>query len=143
MSDHPAATVVERFLDAIVWGEHSKVWELLSDSGRDIVLAAGSRRGLDAIQAARLRQGTSPQVELDQFLTGLLQGLRVDFAAVSLDEVKPASPVVELDDGRVEVKLECPATFGERDWAAGSIVLSRGDSGWAVDRVIPLVSRNA
>jgi hypothetical protein len=142
VSDHPAALVVTKFLDAIVWGEHSTVWMLLSTAGRDHVLDAGSRRGLDAVQAERLRQGTSAGDELDQFLTGLLQGLRVDFAAVQLEEVEPVMPVEVSDDGRVAINLECPATFGDRGWAAGSVVLAYEGGSWLVDRVNPLVSRS-
>lgn len=142
MTDHPAASVVKVFIDAIVWGEHSKVWMLLSSTGRDHVLDAGSRRGLDAVQSERLRQGTSPHDELDQFLTGLLQGLRVDFASVKLDEVQPVMPVEVADDGRVTVNLECPATFGDRGWAAGAVVLVLENDSWLVDRVNPLVSRS-
>jgi len=139
------ATVVDRFIRAIVWGEHVTVWELLSEAGREHVLEAGSRRGLDPLQAQRIRQGTSPQQELDVFLTGLLHGLRVDFAAVSLADVRasnPADPVAVDAVDAVEVSLSCPATFGEGSWAAGSIVLSRVEDAWRIDRVHPLVSRS-
>lgn len=145
--DHPAVEVARRYLEAIVWGQHLTVWELLSPAGRDVVLEAGSRRGLDAVQAARIRQGTSEPAEQDAFLTGLVHGLRVDFASVDLENVSPLNDVVELADGCHQVGLECPATFGDGGWAAGSMVLSEhrssdGAVSWLVDRINPLVSRS-
>lgn len=143
-------SVADRFIQAIVWGEHSAVWALLSESGREHVLEAGSRRGLDPLQAQRIRQGTSPQDELDSFLTGLVHGLRVDFAAVPLDAVRADPPATTAATAQhtpeeaqfVEVFLLCPATFGEERWAAGSVLLSRVEDTWLVDRVNPLVSRS-
>ncbi len=136
------ASVADRFIQAIVWGEHIVVWDMLSEAGREHVLEAGSRRGLDPLQAQRIRQGTSPQDELDAFLTGLVHGLRVDFAAVPLGDVRAEEPTVPDGDEPVEVALHCPAAFGEGSWAAGSVVLSRFDDTWRVDRVHPLVSRS-
>ena len=136
------AAIADRFIQAIVWGEHVVVWDMLSEAGREYVLAAGGRRGLDPLQAQRIRQGTSPQEELDLFLTGLVHGLRVDFAAVPLDDVRAENPAIQPKDQAVEVPLLCPATFGDERWAAGSIQLSRVDETWLIDRVNPLVSRS-
>ena len=136
------AAIADRFIQAIVWGEHVVVWEMLSEAGREHVLEAGGRRGLDPLQAQRIRQGTSPQDELDAFLTGLVHGLRVDFAAVPLDDVRAENPAIQPKDQAVEVSLLCPATFGDERWAAGSIQLSRVDETWLIDRVNPLVSRS-
>ena len=138
----PPAAVADRFIQAIAWGEHVVVWDMLSEAGREHVLEAGARRGLDPLQAQRIRQGTSPQEELDAFLTGLVHGLRVDFAAVPLGDVRAEEPTTPADAETVEVALECPASFGEGSWAAGSIELSRFEDTWLVDRVRPLVSRN-
>jgi len=136
-----AITAASHFLEAILWGEHVRVWEMLSPSGREHVLEAGARRGLDPLQAQRIRLGTSPQSEQDAFLTGLLHGLRVDFASVTLEDVRPAGTATTNADGSVEIQLECPASFGERAWAAGSVVVSSVDDGWRIDRVYPVVSR--
>ena len=129
-----------RFIQAIIWGEHLTVWEMLSRAGRDHVLEAGGRRGLDAVQAQRVRQGTSPREEMDLFLTGLLQGLRVDFSSVELDKVSAVEPA-EKDGNQAVVKLQCPAAFGSEPWAAGTVLLTNVDSEWRVDRIHPLVSR--
>lgn len=139
MSDEIGPTA-RRFLDAVVWGEHLVVWEMLSPTGREHVLAAGERRGLDPLQAQRIRLGTSPPQERDTFLSGLVHGLRVDFALVPLEDVQPTDDMVVRQDGAVEVPLECPASFGADGWAAGTIVVSRHEATWLVDRVQPVVS---
>lgn len=141
-TDDDVTATATRFIDAIVWGEHLTVWKLMSQDGREFVLDAGSRRGLDPMQAQRIRLGTSPQQELDAFLTGLIHGLRVDFAAVPLHEVKVDASAPAPDDEAVEVSLYCPANFGEGRWAAGSLVMSRVDGTWVVDRVRPVVTRS-
>ncbi|MEL7156686.1 MAG: hypothetical protein AAFN30_08815, partial [Actinomycetota bacterium] len=102
---HPAINTATRLLEAIVRGEHLTVWELLSPAGRDYVLETGGRRGLDPVQAARVRQGTSQPHERDRFLTSVLQGLRVDFSSVELEQVAPTGVHRTLPDGRVEVPL--------------------------------------
>lgn len=137
-----AVSAASRFLDAILWGEHQQVWDLLSSAGREHVLEAGGRRGLDPMQAQRLRLGTSPLEERDSFLTGLVHGLRVDFASVPLDEVRPAGEPVTRSDGSLEIQLVCPASFGPGAWSAGSVTLSFVDDAWRVDRVHPVVSRS-
>lgn len=137
-----AAAAASRFLDAILWGEHEQVWELLSVAGREHVLEAGGRHGLDPMQAQRLRLGTSPREERDSFLTGLVHGLRVDFASVPLDEVRPSGAPVFRSDGSLEIQLECPASFGPGAWSAGSVVVSLAEDAWRIDRVHPVVSRS-
>lgn len=135
-------SAAERFLRAIVWGEHLTVWEMMSAVGHEYVLQAGARRGLDPFLAQRIRFGTSTRDELDSFLTGVVHGLRVDFSAVPLDDVRAAPCAVALGAETVDVPLECPATFGGACWAAGSIVLSRSGENWLVDRVKPVLSRS-
>ena len=68
MSSAKPEDAAERFIEAIVWGEHVTVWAMLSESGREHVLEAGSRRGLDPLQAQRIRQWTSPHDELDALM---------------------------------------------------------------------------
>ena len=137
-----AAAAASRFLTAILWGEHEQIWEMLSAAGREHVLEAGARRGLDPLQAQRIRLGTSPLEERDLFLTGLVHGLRTDFASVSLEETRPTGDPVEAPEGTFEVHLECPASFGPQAWAAGSVVVSRVDDAWRIDRIHPVVSRS-
>ena len=149
MSDHGGRQVAAEFLRAVLWGEHLTVWKLLSTAGRDHVLGAGERRGLDAVQAQRLRQGTSTDQEMDTFLTGLIHGLRVDFSSVELAKIRVGGDIDESGEvgSELELPLEVPATFGDQWWAAGSIVVSattvsNNAVGWRVDRIHPLVSRS-
>ncbi len=142
MTANTAVAAVDRFIQAIVWGEHVVVWAMLSEVGREHVIEAGGRRGLDPLQAQRIRLGTSPQDEMDSFLTGLVHGLRVDFAAVPLDDVRAELPTVPEDAVAIEIALHCPAAFGEDSWSAGSVLLSRSQDSWLVDRLRPLVSRS-
>ncbi len=123
-----------------MWGEHLVVWDMLSPVGREHVLAAGERRGLDPLQSQRIRLGTSPGEERDSFLAGLVYGLRVDFSLVPLEDVQASEDVVVREDGTVEVPLECPATFGTTGWAAGTLIVSEHDGKWLVDRVQPVVT---
>lgn len=132
--------VARRFLEAIVWGEHLVVWDMLSPAGREYVLAAGERRGLDPMQAQRIRLGTSPTEERDSFLSGLVHGLRVDFSLVPLEDVQPTEDIVEREDGTLDVPLECPASFGAGGWSAGTLVVSRQGDTFLIDRVKPVVT---
>jgi hypothetical protein len=134
---HPAVGVARAFVDAVIWGEHSTVWGLLSPAGRDRVLSAGSRGGLDSVMAERIRLGTSSQSEMDVFLSGLVHGLRFDLSAADLDQIAVATDVVPIDGALVRVLLEAPAPFHQEAWSVGSIDLCclRGD--WLVDRLEP------
>lgn len=137
-----AVSAASSFLAAILWGEHQQVWDLLSPAGREHVLEAGGRRGLDPMQAQRLRLGTSPLEERDSFLTGLVHGLRIDFASVPLEEVRPTGEPMAQDDGSLQIELECPANFGPGGWSAGSLIVSLVEDAWLIDRVHPVVSRS-
>ncbi len=126
----------EAFVHAVVWGEHSTLWDLFSPAGRDRVLAAGARGGLDPVKAERIRQGTSPHDEMDSFLTGLVQGLRVDLSSAELGEIE-VGPVAPTADGGTEVQLVVPSAFHHEPWVAGVVLLSSHDGRWSVDRLDP------
>lgn len=134
---HPAVVVARSFIDAVIWGEHSTVWELLSPAGRDRVLSAGSRGGLDSVMAERIRQGTSSQTEMDDFLSGLVRGLRVDLSSAELEQIDVVSQVVALNDAAVRTLLETPAPFHQEGWLVGSMDLSNLEGEWFVDRLEP------
>lgn len=134
---HAAVEVARSFVDAVVWGEHSKIWTLFSQVGRDRVLSAGSRGGLDAVMAQRIRGGTSSQHELDDFLSGLVRGLRVDLSAADLDDIEVAPEVEALSDGQVRAFLIVPAPFHSEAWPVGSLDLTWHKPTWLVDRLTP------
>lgn len=82
----PAATA-KRFVDAVVWGEHLFVWDLLSTAGRDTVLATATARGMAGELADRLRSGTAPVDERDTYLADLVNGLRAELAGCDVDHL--------------------------------------------------------
>lgn len=156
--ERDAYEVARSFVDAIVWGEHVRVWELLSVEARDHVLRAAARKGLDAVAAERARQETWSQGEADAFLTALLHGLRVDLSGVDLDRILVNEHAARLADGSLRFDLESPSDLpasltGGANWAAGAVVVekhttaspslseseseSESVSVWRVNRLIP------
>ncbi len=129
--------VARAFLDAVAWGEHSRVWDLLDDTGRRTVLQVATRGGLGAVPAARMREGTASPGERDRFLTALVQGLRRDLAGTDFDAV--VLTLVEApSSGTAVVLLETPvhqALGGPVP--AGSVELSQDGPHWRVTRLIP------
>ena len=146
--EREALEVVRSFVDAIVWGEHLRVWELFSPDAREHVLRAASRKGLDAVAAERARQETWSRGEADAFLTLLLRGLRVDLSGADLDRILVCDRPVRLDDGSLRFDLEDPSDLppsvtGGASWAAGAVVVERigtsislPTSTWRVTRLI-------
>ena len=146
--EREAFVVAKAFVDAIVWGEHVRVWELFSSEAREHVLRAASRKGLDAVAAERARQETWSRGEADAFLTTLLHGLRVDLSGVDLDRISVTESAVRLDDGSLRFDLENPSDLpptltGGANWAAGAVVVARTTpptatrpSMWRVARLI-------
>lgn len=134
---HPAVGIAREFIDAIIWGEHSTIWELLSPAGRDRVLLVGSRGGLDSVMAERIRQGTAPQSEMDDFLSGLVRGLRFDLSSADLEAIDVAPDAAALGDALVQVSLEAAAPFHDQPWCVGTIDLSHQAEAWLVDRLEP------
>lgn len=146
--EREAFVVAKAFVDAIVWGEHIRVWELFSPEAREHVLRAASQKGLDAVAAERARQETWSRGEADAFLTTLLHGLRVDLSGVDLDRILVSETAVRLDDGSLRFDLENPSDLpptltGGANWAAGAVVVDRTtpptatwSSTWRVERLV-------
>lgn len=130
------------FIDAIVWGEHVRVWALLGPSAREHVLRSANRKGMDAVAAERARQGTWSAEESDQFLSSLVRGLRVDLSGVDLDQIHVVNDPETQADGCVRYRLESTTLLpveltGGAHWAAGAVHLSLQDSVWRVLRLEP------
>lgn len=138
---HPtgASDAARRFLRAVVWGEHTTVWALLSRKGRSTALSVALGNGLDRVVAARIGDGRADPVELDEFLRSLLAGLRRDMRSVDVDNVTVAGRSRPGAGGSVIVDLESPSSLpGTAGWPAGHLELSRGPDGdWVVDRLHP------
>lgn len=136
--------VAREFVDAVAWGEHHKIWDLLSEEGRRLVLKVGANRGMDDALVARLREGTAVAAEREQFLTDLVNGLRADLAGNDLDNLQ-----AELDtDGpeqpgtaRVLLVAPLPEVLQLPGLPAASVEMSEEGGQWRVDRLIPLTSQ--
>lgn len=137
-----ARSRAQAFLDAIVWGRHTELWELLGRNGRDTVLRVALGNGLDRVVAGRLRDGSANPVDRDAFLGQLLEGLRRDLRSVELDVLTLADDVEWVGDDEVRIELVVPSTIpGTGSWSGGHLVLAPEDErGWRVDRVEPRLS---
>ena len=152
--------VASRFIDAIAWGEHTVVWELLSHRGRATAITVALANGLDRVIAARISDGLADPAELDDFLRQLLHGLRRDLRSVEVADVQVADvqvadvQVADVQVANVEVAgchlagrsavvlLSTPSAIPSTEpWAAGRVVMSEDDAGaWAVDHLEPVVA---
>ena len=133
------ATLAARtFVEAIAWGEHRKVWELLGPEGRKTVLRVAVRNGMDEALAARLRDGTAGLTESEEFLGELVDGLRADLAGNNLDELEYSADV-EHAPGQVRVLLTAPVPplLGPVGLPVGSVELAHIDGAWLIERLVP------
>lgn len=133
-----ATRAAQTFVEAITWGEHRKVWELLGPEGRKTVLRVAVKNGMDEALAARLRDGTAGPGESEDFLGELLNGLRADLAGNDLDALEYSADE-EQQEGRVRVMLTAPVPplLGPVGLPVGSVELSEHDGHWLVERLTP------
>ena len=133
-----ATLVAQTFIEAIAWGEHRRVWELLAPEGRKVVLRVAVKNGMDEALAARLRDGTAGPAETEEFLGELLSGLRADLAGNDLDALEYAADD-DASPERVRVMLIAPVPplLGPVGLPVGSIELARHDGQWLVERLTP------
>ncbi len=126
------------FVDAVSWGEHGTVWELLGAEGREAVLRVAVKRGMDEALAARLRDGTARAGELNEFLLALIHGLRADLEGADLDALEYELDPDSASPGQVRVQLTAPmpSELGG-GLPVGSVELSEDDGAWKVDRLVP------
>ncbi len=134
------------FVDAVAWGEHHTVWDLLSADGRSLVLRVGAMRGMDEGLNARLGEGTAATAEREEFLTDLVSGLRNDLAGNDLDNVE----VERVDDGaaesapgRAKVLLvsPLPAVLGLPGLPMAEVEMAEEAGQWRVDKLRPRTSK--
>lgn len=133
-----AAERARAFVHAIVWAEHTTLWDLLSADGRTAALSVAVRNGLDRVVAGRIHDDVADPVELQRFLQQLVEGLRRDLRSVELTELT-VSGCGRGDGGTVSVELLSPSQLPGIDaWPAGRLVLSHDpERGWLVDRLEP------
>ena len=142
-----ALDAAREFVDAVVWGEHRKVWELMGIEARTTVLKVASDRGMDEALVARLRDGTAADAERDEFLMDLIAGLRADLAGNDLDALEYEEDAEPLEAGRARVVISVPVAIGfGGNLPVGSVELAEesstnGESEWRVQRLVPQVSK--
>ncbi len=139
---HDPVEVAGRFVEAISWGEHTAVWDLLSGTGRGVALSVALTNGLDRVVAARISDDVADPTERHTFLEQLLRGLRRDLRSVDLAhlQVEPSASIQV--DGTAVVELTCPSAIpGTVSWAAGRLILSSNSDGtWRIDRLLPIIA---
>jgi hypothetical protein len=143
VAEDPVATA-ETFVNAVAWGEHHLVWDLLADDGRETVLRVAATRGMDPALASRLRDGTASGGERDEFLADLVNGLRADLAGNDLDSLEYAIDPAPLEPGRARVviiaTLPEPLSAGG-GLPVGSVELVDDDGRWRVERIVPRLTQ--
>jgi hypothetical protein len=139
--------VAREFVDAVVWGEHLRVWELLGLEARTTVLKVASNRGMDEALMARLRDGTASVAERDEFLTDLVNGLRADLSGNDLDALEYEEDAEPPEPGRARVVISVPVAVGfGGNLPVGSVELAtepstNGEIAWRIERLVPQVSK--
>ena len=139
--------IAREFVEAVVWGEHLKVWDLMGAGARAAVLKVASDRGMDEALAARLRDGTAAAAERDEFLADLVNGLRADLAGNDLDALDYEEDPLPPEPGRARVVLSVPVAVGfGGNLPIGSLELatessSTGEAEWRIERLVPQVTK--
>lgn len=142
-----ALEAAREFVDAVVWGEHRKVWDLMGIEARTTVLKVASDRGMDEALVARLRDGTAGDAERDEFLMDLIAGLRADMAGNDLDALQYEEDAEPPEPGRARVVISVPVAIGfGGNLPVGSVELAEesstnGETEWKVQRLVPQVSK--
>ncbi len=134
----------ETFVNAVAWGEHHVVWDLLADEGRETVLRVAATRGMDHALATRLRDGTAAGEERDEFLVDLVNGLRADLAGNDLDALDFVADAEAPGPGRARVVMMTPlpeplAVGG--GLPVGSLELVEEGGRWRVERIVPRLAQ--
>lgn len=135
------------FVDAVAWGEHQRVWELLAAEGRSLVLEIAGRRGMDADLVRELGSGSADDADRGAFLVDLVNGLRRDLGGTDLDRVEfesgAAAPGMSpKGDDHAFVTVSEPsvadlAALGGRALPVATVELARESHDWRVVRLVP------
>ncbi len=130
------------FVDAVIWGEHNLVWEMLGLEARTTVLKVAVSRGMDEELAARLRDGTASGPEREEFLADLVNGLRNDLAGNDLDNLEFELDTSPNEPGRARVVVQTPLNSILGGYLpAASVDLADEAGRWKIERLLPLTSQ--
>lgn len=126
------------FVHAIVWAEHTVLWDLLSDAGRETALSVAVRNGFDRVAAGRIRDDLADPLERERFLQQLVQGLRRDLRSVELTALYVGTCLSLHSDVSAADLLTPSSIPGTDAWPAGRLIMSLdARRGWLVDRLEP------
>lgn len=147
MSDG-AADAARTFVQAIAWGEHHTVWDMLTVEAQRVVMGIATSRGMPEPLAARLRDGTASRAELDQFRGDLINGFRADLLGNDVDTFEYEVDDVGMEPGVARVVLIVPVPDPRlgSGLPAASIELHRegrdgNDNAWHVERLVPRLAK--
>ena len=131
------------FIQAVAWGEHHMVWDMLSSDAQRVVMGIATSRGMPEPLAARLRDGTATQAELDQFRGDLVNGFRADLLAIDIDtlEYDVVDGALEPGTARVVLVVPVPDPILGSGLPAGSLELTQEGEDWKVDRLISRLAK--
>jgi hypothetical protein len=144
MSDEPSEAA-RTFVQAIAWGEHHIVWDMLTMEAKRVVMGIATSRGMPEPLAARLRDGTATPAELDQFRGDLINGFRADLLGNDVDTFEYEVDDIGMgpDAARVVLIVPVPDPRLGSGLPAASIELRRegGDNAWHVERLVPRLAK--
>lgn len=132
------------FVQAVAWGEHHLVWEMLGAEAQRVVMGIATSRGMPEPLAARLRGGTATPAELDQFRGDLVNGFRTDLLGVDIDTLEYDvldDALFEKGTSRVVLVVPVPDPRLGAGLPAASLELRLEDDGWHVERLIPRLAK--
>ncbi len=138
----PAETA-RTFVQAVAWGEHHVVWEMLSGEAQRVVMGIATSRGMPEPLAARLRDGTATDAELDQFRGDLVNGFRADLLGNDVDtfDYDADESLFEPGTARVVLLVPVPDPVLGSGLPAASLELRREDDRWRVERLVPRLAK--
>lgn len=141
----PPDEAARTFIQAVAWGEHHVVWEMLSTEAQRVVMGIATGRGMPEALAARLRDGTATDAELDQFRGDLVNGFRADLLGTDVDSLEYEVDDTVLEPGKARVVLMVPVpdpVLGLGLPTASIEMTQEGpDAEWRVERLIRRVAK--
>lgn len=134
------ADAAQAFIQAVAWGEHHQVWEMLSSEAQRVVMGIATSRGMPEPLAARLRDGTATEAELDQFRGDLVNGFRADLLGTDVDalDYEVDETVIEPGTARVVLMVPVPDPVLGSGLPTASIEMSQEgeDAAWRIERLV-------
>lgn len=132
------------FVEAVIWGEHHVVWDMLSSEAQRVVMSIATSRGMPEPLAGRLRDGTATEAELDQFRSDLVNGFRADLMGTDVDTLEYEVEEALFAPGTARVVLVVPVPdprLGSGLPTASLELRQEGGDAWRVERMIPRLAK--